>query len=161
MNNKIGIDFHGVISAMPEEFALFCKAIRQKGIKVYIISGGPKKDVEAYLQKYHIEYDVVWAILDDCAMQGMATFYDDGTFQVPTDIWNKAKAEYCALEKIDFHVDDSNIYGKYFVTPYCKYNICEGICLLRNGLKIDFNHPLEAADIVADFLASSLEKDRN
>ena len=47
------------------------------------------------------------------------------------------------------------------MTPYCKYNICEGICLLRNGLKIDFNHPLEAADIVADFLASSLEKDRN
>lgn len=160
-NNKIGLDFHGVISTMPEEFARFCKVIRKKGIKVYVISGGPKKDVEQYLKKYGIEYDYVWAILDDCAAQGTASFYDDGSFKVPTDIWNKAKAEYCAREKIDFHVDDSNIYGKYFVTPYCKYDICQGYCTLSDGLEIDFNCPENAAEVVADFLSSALEEDRN
>jgi len=160
-NNKIGLDFHGVISAMPREFAVFCKSIRRKGIKVYVISGGPKKDIEQYLQKYGIEYDYVWAILDVCTMEGNVSFYEDGSFQVPTDIWNKAKAEYCACENIDFHVDDSNIYGKYFVTPYCKYDICNGSCSLSDGLRVDFNHPEEAAEIVADFLNLTSKEDRD
>ena len=45
MTGKIGIDFHGVISAAPGLFAKFCHEIRKRGVKVYVISGGPKKDV--------------------------------------------------------------------------------------------------------------------
>lgn len=155
MSKKIGLDFHGVISAEPVLFAEFCKEIRQHGILVYIISGGPKKDIVKYLDAYHIEYDHVWVILDVCEQTGTVSFYDDGSFQVPTDIWDTAKAEYCAKEGIDFHVDDSNIYGRYFVTPYCKYDICNGCCELNGRLKIDFSHPKEAAKTVAEFLLSS------
>lgn len=155
MQKKIGLDFHGVISAEPKVFATFCREIRQLGVEVYIISGGPKKDIIKYLKAYDIEYDHIWAILDECEVTGTVSFYDDGSFQVPTEIWDKAKAEYCAKEGVDFHVDDSSIYGKYFVTPYCKYDICQGSCELKSGLQVDFKQPKQAAKIVAEFLNNS------
>lgn len=153
MKNKIGIDFHGVITALPQNFAVFCHEIRQKNIEVYIISGGPREDVRKYLEAHNIEYDHIWAIIDYCTDIGASTFYDDGTFQVPTEIWDKAKAAYCAKEQIKFHIDDSSIYGKYFVTPYCKYHIKSGICSLDENLKIDFTKPVEAAEFIADYLS--------
>ena len=151
MKSKIGLDFHGVISAQPKNFAIFCHEIRQKGIEVYIISGGPKDDVKRYLDNHNIEYDHIWAIIDYYTNLGLSTFYEDGTFQVPTDIWDKAKAAYCAEQKIEFHIDDSNIYGKYFVTPYCRYDIKNGYCTLDN-LKIDFTKPIQAAAAIAELL---------
>ena len=129
MVDKIGIDFHGVISAAPDLFAKFCHEIRKKGVAVYIISGGPRHDIVHYLTEHQVEYDEVWAILD---------FYE-------------AKAKYCAEQNILFHIDDSAVYGRYFVTPYCKYDICHGACEL-NGLKIDFNDAGRAAQEVADYI---------
>ena len=161
MRKKIGLDFHGVVSAEPEVFAEFCKEIRQFGVSVYIISGGPREGIIQYLDAHGIEYDYVWAILDVCEQTGTVAFYDDGSFQVPTDIWDKAKAEYCAKEGIDFHVDDSSIYGQYFVTPYCKYDICNGCCELKSGLKVDFSQPKQAAIIVAEFLNTVLDDKYN
>lgn len=152
MEYKIGIDFHGVISAVPELFAEFCKEIRKQGIGVYVISGGPEKDIEHFLVEKKIEYDVIWTILDFYTAQGKASYFDDGSFQVPTELWNRAKAEYCAREGIRFHIDDSRVYGKYFVTPYCKYEIGVEACSLSDGLKIDFKNPSEAARLVAKFI---------
>lgn len=149
MKNRIGIDFHGVISSAPEAFAAFCSEIRRKGIAVYVISGGPKDDIVKYLREHHIEYDHVWAILDFCADQGTAAFFDDGSFQVPTEIWNRAKAEYCAGEGIEFHIDDSSVYGRYFVTPYCKYDLHNDVCELKGGVQVDFKNPADAAAQVA------------
>jgi len=155
MLNKIGIDFHGVISSFPEIFKEFCKEIRKCGIQVYIISGGPEKKIISYLHQHHIEYDHVWGILDYYEQKGHVSYFDDGSFQVATELWNRAKAEYCAKENIEFHIDDSNIYGKYFVTPYCKYDINNGVCELNSGLQIDFKDPIKAADEVAKFILSN------
>ncbi len=152
--DKVGIDFHGVISAAPELFAAFCHAIRQRGVEVYVITGGSKKDIETYLQKYRIEYDKVWAVLDFYEQQGKVEFFDDGSFKVEPLLWNKAKAEYCAAENIQFHIDDSNVYGRYFVTPYCKYDIGSGVCKL-NGLTVDFCDAQRAAKDVVDFIRRS------
>ena len=91
MTGKIGIDFHGVISAAPGLFAEFCHEIRKRGVKVYVISGGPKKDVVKYLDENRIEYDTVWAILDFYEQQGKAELFSDGSFKVDTTLWNKAK----------------------------------------------------------------------
>ena len=155
MENKIGLDFHGVISSYPDAFKEFCREIRKHGIKVYIISGGPEKDIIRYLHQHHIEYDNVWGILDHCETKGQVSYFDDGSFQVPTELWNRAKAEYCAKENIGFHIDDSNIYGKYFVTPYCQYDINNGVCELNKELQVDFNNPIKAALIVAEFIRNS------
>ena len=146
---KIGIDFHGVISAEPEAFRVFCQEIRKFGVKVYVISGGPEADVKAYLTKHGIEYDKVWAIADYYCGTGEAVYYDDGSFFVPTELWDKAKGAYCAKEGILFHIDDSPVYGKYFVTPYCRYDLKTGGCLLASGLEIDFRQPKEAALMIA------------
>lgn len=153
MAEKIGIDFHGVISAAPVLFAEFCREIRRRGIKVYIITGGPKKDIIRYLERCQVEYDEVWAILDFYEQQGKARFFDDGSFMVDTELWDKAKAEYCAAEGIRFHIDDSGIYGRYFVTPYCRYDIGAGTCAW-NGRTIDFKDAKKAAAEVAALLQS-------
>lgn len=155
MADKIGIDFHGVISAQPKNFAEFCHEIRLCGIKVFVISGGPQKDIIKYLQDHGIEYDEVWGILDHCEIEGNVHFYDDGSFFVPTEIWDKAKAHYCAEQNILFHIDDSPVYGKYFVTPYCQYDIGNGSCKLDQRVQIDFNQPKAAAKVIADFISKS------
>lgn len=155
MTNKIGIDFHGVITGAPDMFAVFTKEIRRLGIKVFIISGGKKVDIVKYLHQHHIEYDDVWGIVDFYHDLGHVTYFDDGSFQVPTELWNRAKAEYCAKEGIEFHIDDSSVYGKYFVTPYCKYDLHNDVCELGDHLKVDFKQPLEAARVVAEFLKNS------
>lgn len=152
---KIGIDFHGVICARPELFAIFCSAIRKQGIAVYIISGGPKKDIIPYLEEQGIAYDKVWTIVDFYEQKGLAAFYEDGSFEIPTELWDRAKAEYCQKENIAFHIDDSGIYGQYFVTPYCKYDICSGVCELKNGAKVDFSRPEAAAAQIAELLKNT------
>lgn len=148
---KIGIDFHGVISAAPELFAKFCHEIRKKGVAVYVISGGPKRDILHYLDEHKVEYDEVWAILDFYEKQGKVEFFDDGSFKVDTKLWNEAKAKYCAEQNILFHIDDSAVYGRYFVTPYCQYDICHGACEL-DGFKINFNDAERAAEEVAEYI---------
>ncbi len=155
MNSKIGIDFHGVIDAQPELFAIFCREIRKRGISVYIISGGPKNDVARCLAEYHVEYDGLWAIYDYYEVRGKVLRFEDGGFQVPTELWNKAKAEFCLREGIDFHIDDSPVYGKYFVTPYCRYDMGEDTCALYNGVKVDFKNPSEAARLVAEYIKTA------
>jgi len=150
-NNKIGIDFHGVITADPELFKTFCQTIRKQGIKVYIISGGPFADVKSCLTKHGIEYDVIWAIYDYYEQKGTVKRFSDGTFQVPTKLWNQAKAEYCQKEGITFHIDDSPIYGRYFTTPYCRYDINADSCTL-NTISFSFKDPAAAAKQIAAFI---------
>jgi 8-oxo-dGTP diphosphatase len=36
-------------------------------------------------------------------------------------VWNRAKAEYCKKNGIQLHIDDSDVYGKYFETPYARF----------------------------------------
>ncbi|MCM1323882.1 MAG: hypothetical protein NC218_06950 [Acetobacter sp.] len=152
MSAKIGIDFHGVIDAQPELFAAFCREIRKLGVQVYIISGGPEKDVARCLQEHRIEYDGLWAILDYYETQGKVQRFDDGSFQVPTELWNRAKAEFCAREGIKFHIDDSPVYGKYFASSYCQYNMANDVCALEDGVEIDFKETTEAVYKVAALL---------
>jgi hypothetical protein len=73
---------------------------------------------------------------------GKITHYNDGSFHVDNDLWDKAKAQYCAENKIDFHIDDSLIYGKYFTTDFCLYNAFENKCSI-NDISIDFSLPVD------------------
>ena len=157
MDAKIGIDFHGVIDAQPKLFAVFCQEIRKQGIKVYIISGGPEKDVAQCLKNHQIEYDGLWAIYDYYEALGKVTRFDDGSFQIPTEMWNRAKAEYCAREGIDFHIDDSPVYGKYFAASYCQYNMANDVCALNNGVEIDFKNPADAVRKIAELVKAGAE----
>lgn len=50
------------------------------------------------------------------------TGYDNNNPILENAVWDRTKAEYCAREEIDLHIDDSDVYGQYFTTSYLKYN---------------------------------------
>jgi hypothetical protein len=54
---------------------------------------------------------------------GLGDLRVDDNFWVDDEPWNKTKAELCREHGIDFHIDDSPHYGKYFSTPYMQVNI--------------------------------------
>lgn len=140
---KIGVDFHGVINTKPDFFREFCREALKIGLEVYIISGGPRETILAYLNQYQIPYTKLWCIFDYYEQRHQVEFYDDGSFRIDDELWNKAKAEYCKEQNICIHIDDSAIYGREFVTPYCRYDEKANICVL-NGKQIYLSNPAQA-----------------
>ena len=140
---KIGVDFHGVINTKPDFFRKFCREALKIGLEVYIISGGPRETILAYLNQYQIPYTKLWCIFDYYEQRHQVEFYDDGSFHVDDELWNKAKAEYCKEQNICIHIDDSVIYGREFATPYCRYDEKANSCVL-NGQQIYLANPAQA-----------------
>ena len=141
--SKIGVDFHGVINTRTDFFREFCREALKIGLEVYIISGGPRETILAYLNQYRIPYTKLWCIYDYYEQRHQVEFYDDGSFHVADELWNKAKAEYCKEQNICVHIDDSAIYGREFATPYCRYDEQANSCVL-NGHKIPLENPEQA-----------------
>ena len=143
MNNsqklKIGLDYHGVIDQNPLSFARFCDEGKQRGHKIHIITGGPKIKIEEYLRNDNIKYDTIFAISDYYQALGQIGQSDNGIPTISEDKWNRAKAEYCRRNKIDFHIDDSVQYMQWFSTPFCLYEKKQNKCTLFNEEELDFN----------------------
>lgn len=121
-NGKIGIDFHGVINTDPNFFQRLICSFLARALEVHIISGGPEEYIKNYLCEHKIPYSQIWCIYDYYDHKGRITVYDDGSFYMDDELWNKAKADYCRQNNICLHIDDSTVYGKYFTTPYCLYH---------------------------------------
>ncbi len=138
---KIGLDFHGVITVDPAYFKAFTDVASARGHQVYVITGGPEKDVQDFLKSWKICCYKLFTILDYYAERGMVTYYPDGTFKVDDDLWNTAKAKFCRRYQIDIHIDNSLIYGKYFTTPYCLYDPVARSCTLKNDLVVSLALP--------------------
>ena len=119
---KIGIDFHGVVSKAPELFKQLAAKVIEQGSEVYIISGGPRAYIETYLNRLEFPYHKLWCIIDEPEVSEKTQFFADGSFRVNDELWDGAKAKYCRAENIDLQIDDSVVYGKYFVTPYCRFD---------------------------------------
>ena len=141
--SKIGVDFHGVINTKPDFFREFCREALKIGLEIYIISGGPRETILAYLNQYQIPYTKLWCIYDYYEQRHQVEFYDDGSFHIDKELLNKAKAEYCKEQNICVHIDDSAIYGREFATPYCRYDEQSNSCIL-NGNKISLENPAQA-----------------
>jgi len=136
--DKIGIDFHGVINTNPRFFKDLLAAMLEQDIEVHIISGGPRDFLEKYLQQHQIPYSVLWCIFDFYEAKEQVIFNDDGTFCVDDELWNTAKAEYCAQNDISLHIDDSSVYERSFSTPYCRYDSKRRECTIA-GKVISFS----------------------
>lgn len=150
---KIGIDFHGVINTDPVFFQKLAQELLRRHIEVHIISGGPEDYIKNYLQDNGILYSQIWCIYSYYENKGQITIYEDGSFYMDDEIWNKAKADYCRRHKIGLHIDDSLIYGKYFTTPYCLYN-----GNTKTGQILDCQIAFsESAELCADQLMSVLK----
>ena len=120
--NKVSIDFHGVINSNPEFFSKLTGLMKAKGVAVYIVSGGPRKFIERYLQRHEIPYDYIWCIFDHFNAREKIELSADGSFHIDDNLWNAAKGRFCEREEIDLHIDDSIVYGRHFATPYVRFD---------------------------------------
>ena len=138
---KIGLDYHGVITVHPEYFSKFAKDVLARKGEIHIITGGTKKEVVAQLKDWNIPFSKIFSIPDYYKAKGEIIYFDNGEYKIPDDLWDKAKAEYCNLEGINMHIDDSKEYVKWFTTPYCRYDGTNPQCVTEDGHIIDFNAP--------------------
>lgn len=119
---KISVDFHGVLNKNPEYFKAFVDYARTQGFLVYVVSGGPRVTITEFLRQHDIAYSSLWCVIDEPQINEQTQFFADGSFRVDDYLWDKAKAEFCRDEEIGLHIDDSEVYGAYFSTGYCRYD---------------------------------------
>lgn len=125
MINK-GFDIHGVLTSNSSYFRKELNSLLRGGNNVHIITGSPyEKAIEELTYsgfKKGIHYTHFFSILDYHKSIGTHITYIDGKPFIDDELWNSCKAQYCKEHNIDLHVDDSDVYGDYFSTPYSKYD---------------------------------------
>ena len=121
---KFGLDIHGVINKCPKFFSKLSKSLISSGHEIHIITGSRiTSEIEQDLLGYGMEWTVLFSITDYHLKKGTSVNFDEkGNPWIDEPIWNKAKGFYCLEAGIDFHIDDSSIYGQHFETPYCHFN---------------------------------------
>ena len=138
---KIGLDFHVVINTRPSYFKDFTEYAEAAGHQIYVITGGPANAIESFLKAWGIKYTGLFTILDYYAAEGKVTYFPDGHFKIPDELWDTAKAKYCRQHKIDIQIDDSEVYGRAFVTPFCRYNESSHNCQLARNIVVNLALP--------------------
>ena len=153
ISKRISFDFHGVINKKPELIKKLTDLSFMRDFEVYIVSGGPQNYIKKYLHHHKISYTKLWCIFDFYEQKDLVKFLPNGEFHIDDELWNRAKGDYCRKEKIDLHIDDSDVYGKYFVTPYAHFDVARNILSLPQK---DVNLNLEASEIfrqIVEFLS--------
>jgi hypothetical protein len=113
---RLGLDYHGVIDKYPEHFGPLSRIIMASGGQVYIITGHrATPEFALSLEQLGIEYTEVLSVVDFNQRNGVYVRFDEnGNPWIDEELWNSTKADLCKRYDIDLHVDDSEIYGKYF-----------------------------------------------
>ena len=116
---KVGLDYHGVIDTQPELFSLISNLLVDAGHEVHIITGTRiTEKFKEHLIELGITYTHIFSISDyhhdilHTPMKG----YDEGDPWIDEILWNQTKAWYCQSVDIDWHLDDSAVYGDHFKT---------------------------------------------
>lgn len=124
---KLGIDFHGVIDRAPDLFASLTRILRAEGWEIHIITGREACDeLLQNLEMFCIKYQHLFSIISYHKSIGTHITYKGGDPTQPLIAppkWDATKAEYCARVGIDIHVDDSEVYGRYFQNIPTQYII--------------------------------------
>ena len=117
---KIGLDYHGVIDAVPEFFGLISQLLCEDGHEVHIITGAENtEELQKNLANAGMHWTHLFSISDYHKEKGTQMWRDEkGTPWMSADLWNMAKAKYCTEHEIDVHLDDTARYGEYFTTPF-------------------------------------------
>lgn len=121
---KIGIDVHGVADSNPHLFSELSRILVENGHEVHILTGAEHTE-ELEHEIRHIlglSFTHFFSTTSHHKKSGTEITYIDGNPYMDNKIWNRAKAEYCLTHDIQLHIDDSDVYGKYFKTPYAKFD---------------------------------------
>lgn len=140
---KIGLDYHGVIDKNIDYFSSFCTKAKKRGHLIFIITGGPKVQVEYNLRINKIPYDMCFAVSDYYQAMGKVIQSENGNFMIPNHLWNMAKGEFCRRNQINIHIDDSTQYLNWFSTPYCYYDLRTNKGYISPDIEFDFNDSVD------------------
>ena len=129
---KLGLDIHGVIDSNPKSFAFMSQSVISNNGEVHIITGGSwTTELENQLKDYGLQWTSHFSVYDyliDSGIDSIGTIqFPDGTIQEKFDyhLWDTIKAGYCKSNEIDLHIDDTEVYSKYFTTPFLLYKSSE------------------------------------
>ena len=119
---RLGIDIHGVADTFPDFFSKLSRELVENGHEVHIITGAEHtRSLEHYLKnQLGLAWTHLFSVTTYHKRKGTQVTYIDGNPYMDNKLWNRSKAEYCRRNGIQMHVDDSDIYGKYFTTPYAR-----------------------------------------
>ena len=120
---KIGIDVHGVADTNPHFFSELSRVLVENGHEVHILTGAEYTDALEHEIRYvlGLSFTHLFSTTSYHKQAGTEITYIDGNPYMDNKIWNRAKSEYCRTHGIQLHIDDSDIYGKHFKTPYAKF----------------------------------------
>jgi hypothetical protein len=124
---KLGLDLHGVIDSIPNEFKFLSNAIVSSGGEVHILTGGSwTTELENQVRSYGIRWTHKFSVYDHLIEIGSNTIgevqFPDGTIQkrFENGSWDHIKADYCRVNNISLHIDDTLIYNDFFTTPFAR-----------------------------------------
>lgn len=122
---KIGLDIHGVCDANPDFFVELSRMLISAGHEVHVLTGKRVSDGALQeLKEIGISYTHFFSISDYHTESGTIMNYDDiGNPWMDDEIWDRTKGDYCKRNEIDFCIDDTERYGKYFETPFAYMKI--------------------------------------
>ena len=116
---KVGFDIHGLINKNPKLFSAIIKDLKQLGYEIHILTGASiDNSIIKELKGYGIEYDVLFSISDFHKRKGTHMWENDDGWWLDDDEWNRTKGDYCEREGISVCIDDTEVYGDYFTTPF-------------------------------------------
>jgi hypothetical protein len=119
---KIGFDIHGVVDTCPRLFNQLAWVLMEARHEVHIITGPSRIIAEKELARVGMPYTHIFSIVDHYQAKGMQIQYDKNERPwMDPYLWDRAKGEYCQRQGIDLHLDDSDIYGYFFTTPYARF----------------------------------------
>ena len=117
---KIGLDIHGVCDASPKFFSELTKLFIAAGHEVHILTGRRVSDgAMNEIEELGLSYTHFFSI-SDYHDKSETVVRDDknGNPWMDDETWDRTKGDYCNKHNIDFCIDDTERYGKYFETPF-------------------------------------------
>jgi hypothetical protein len=116
---KIGIDLHGVIDSDPDLFKSLFTLMSLQNREVYIVSGPPRADIIAELDKLGFEekshYTDVYSVVDFLKESGVKMWQDKNRRWWCNDKdWCESKAKICDKLSLEYMLDDKEMYRKAF-----------------------------------------------
>ncbi len=121
---KLGIDWHGVLDAVPEIISFLAKAVIAQGGEVHIITGMTWTPLCIdKLKELDIPFTHSFSIFDYHREIGTEIIGHHVKFNIPKiddDVWDRTKGDYCRDHEITLHIDDTQIYNNNFTTPFAR-----------------------------------------
>lgn len=121
---KIALDIHGVCDANPEFFVELSRLFVSSGNQVHILTGRRVSDgALEEIKELGLSYTHFFSISDHHRESGTKMEIVDGNPWMDDETWDRTKGDYCKRNNIDFCMDDTERYGKYFETPFAYIKI--------------------------------------